>query len=249
MNRYLVGLLLCACAGRVAATDVNVFAAASLVDALTEVSSAYRSVSVDSPRFSFAASSLLARQIEQQAPASVFISADEQSMDYLAERGLLAKGTRADLLANRLVLIGPADRPRKIEIRSGFDLAGLLDGGRLAIGDPALVPAGRYAREALTKLGVWGQASTCLLAADSVRAALLYVERGEAPLGIVYATDASASRGVTVLGEFPAYSHRPIVYPIAIVGAGDTPAARAFVEYLRGPVARAIFERYGFYFP
>jgi molybdate transport system substrate-binding protein len=246
VKRILIALVLCIVAAPLAAAEITVYAAASLVDALTAVGEAYNGSGKDSVRFSFAASSTLARQIEQGAPAALFISADEDWMNYLSEKNLLVAETRSVLLGNRLVLITPADRPSKVEIKSGFDLATLLGDGRLAVGDPAGVPAGKYAREALTTLGVWEVAQSRLLNAESVRVALLYVERGEARAGIVYATDAMSSKTVAIAGTFPESSHKPIVYPVAILRDHDSAASRAFESYLHGPQARAIFERYGF---
>ena len=246
MKKLLFGLLLALLCGPLAAAEVTVYAAASLVDALSEVAQAYKAVSQDTVHLSFAASSTLARQIEQGAPATLFISADDDWMNYLSEKRLIVESTRVTLLGNRLVLVVAADRPIKVDIKAGFDLAGVLGESRLAVGDPAGVPAGKYARQALTQLGVWPVAQTRLLRADSVRAALLYVQRGEAVAGIVYSTDAASSKAVTVAGEFPESSHKPIVYPAALIQSADSPAARALLQFLQGPEARAIFARHGF---
>jgi molybdate transport system substrate-binding protein len=225
----------------------TVFAAASLTDALRQIGAAYAAQGHPAPVMSFASSSTLARQIEQGAPASLFASADEQWMDYLAKRNLIVPDTRRDLLRNELVLVVPATAPKHVTIGPGFDLAGLLGpGGRLAVGDPAHVPAGLYARQALTKLGLWDSVQAHLAPAEDVRSALLLVERGEAPAGIVYATDAASTAGVMVAGVFPESSHDPIIYPFAVVKAGDTPEARAFLQFLSGPAARAIFTKLGF---
>lgn len=232
---------------RAQAQTVTVFAAASLTDAMRDVSAAWERAGHAPLRLSFGASSTLARQIEQGAPAHLFASADERWMDYLAERSLLAPGTRLDLLRNRLVLIAPKDRARTLEIGPGLDLSALLGpGGRLATGDPAHVPVGLYAREALTKLGLWPRVEPRLARTEDVRTALLLVERGEAPLGIVYATDAAASAGVAVVGTFPEDTHAPITYPFAVVRNRDTPDARALMTFLAGPDARAVFLRRGF---
>jgi molybdate transport system substrate-binding protein len=222
-----------------------VFAAASLTDALQEVDAAFSAHSKTPIKESFAASSVLAKQIEAGAPADVFVSADEQWMDYLAQHGLLASGMRRELLGNALVLIAPADSTLRLKIAPGFDLAGALNGGKLATGDPDSVPAGLYARAALNKLGVWSQVEARLVRAENVRAALAYVARAEAPLGIVYRTDAEAEPRVRVVDVFPADSHPPITYPLALTlharrGAAD------YVQFLQGPTARGIFERHGF---
>jgi molybdate transport system substrate-binding protein len=196
---------------------------------------------------SFGSSSTLARQIEQGAPADLFASADEKWMDYLADRKLIAADTRKDLLGNDLVLVVSAEKPQRVTIGPGFDLLGMLGpNGRVATGDPAHVPVGIYAEQALRKLGIWDAVSTHLARTEDVRAALLLVERGEAPAGIVYATDAAVSKGVTVAGVFPADSHDPVSYPFALTKAGDTPEARALMAFLAGPQARAIFVARGF---
>jgi molybdate transport system substrate-binding protein len=238
-------LLLLPCA--VHAEPLTVFAAASLTDAMKDVAASWERHGHAPLRLSFGASSTLARQIEQGAPANIFASADEQWMDYLAGRGLIAVGTRRDLLANQLVLVAPAGQSRHVAIGPGLDLAGLLGpAGRLATGDPAHVPVGLYAKQALRKLGVWDIAQPRLAPTADVRGALLLVERGEAPAGIVYATDAAASPRVVVVGVFPDDSHDPITYPFAITKAGDTPDARALLGFLAGSDARAIFARRGF---
>ncbi|MFC0388448.1 molybdate ABC transporter substrate-binding protein [Muricoccus vinaceus] len=226
---------------------VTVFAAASLTDALRELGRSWEARGNSAPRLSFAASSALARQIEQGAPADLFMSADEPWADYLAERGLLAEGTRSSPLGNALVLVAPADRARAVDLARGTDMLALLGGGRLATGDPSNVPAGRYAREALTWMGQWDRIAPRLARADNVRSALLLVERGEAPLGIVYATDAMASPGVRVIGTFPPESHTAITYPFALTrrGAGNN-RARALLEFLRGPEAAGAWQRFGF---
>jgi molybdate transport system substrate-binding protein len=226
---------------------LTVFAAASLTDAMQDVSAAWVQAGHAPLRLSFGSSSTLARQIEQGAPANLFASADQRWMDYLAQRNLIAPDTRRDLLGNRLVLIVPRDRARTMQIGPNLDLAALLGpDGRLATGDPAHVPVGLYAKQALTKLGLWAQVEPRLARAEDVRAALLLVERGEAPAGIVYATDAAASTKVAVVGTFPEDTHEPITYPFAVVRDGDTPQARALMAFLAGPEARAIFARRGF---
>ena len=229
------------------ADDLTVFAAASLTDALRDIAAQWEPAGQPKPRFNFAASSTLARQIEQGASANVFASADEQWMDYLTSRDLIVPGTRRDLLGNALVLVVPKDRARTVQIGPGFDLLALLGpDGRLATGDPANVPAGIYARQALSKLGMWEAVEPRLARADSVRSALLLVEHGEAPAGIVYATDAAVSSEVAVAGRFPEDSHFPISYPFALVRGGDTPAARSFLAFLSTAAARDIFRARGF---
>lgn len=226
---------------------LTVFAAASLTDVLQAIGRLWAASGQPAPRFSFASSSTLARQIEAGAPANLFASADQQWADYLQQRNLLVPETRRSLLTNSLVLVVPKDRARTVPIRPGLDLDGLLGpGGRLATGDPAHVPAGIYAEAALKSLGLWERAQPRLARAESVRSALLLVGRGEAPAGIVYATDAAADPGVAVAGAFPADSHPPVTYPFAVVRGHDTPAARAFLEFLSGPQAREAFTRAGF---
>jgi len=191
---------------------------------------------------------VLAKQIEAGAPADVFFSADREWMDYLGQRGLLKSGSRRDLLGNALVLIAPSDSALRLKIAPGFDLAGALGGGRLATGDPDSVPAGLYARAALTQLRVWERVSDHLIRAENVRTALAYVARGEAPLGIVYQTDAQAEKRVRVVAVFPADSHPPIVYPIALTVNARVLAAR-YLEFLGGEAARQIFVQRGFVAP
>jgi len=198
-------------------------------------------------RLSFASSSTLARQIEEGAPANLFASADEKWMDYLADKKLIAGDTRKDLLGNSLVLIVPSDKPVHVTIAPGFDLPGLLGpNGRLATGDPKHVPVGIYAEQALKKLGLWDAVAPHLASTEDVRSALLLVERGESPVGIVYGTDAAVSKAVIVAGTFPESSHDPVSYPFAVTKSGDTPDARSLLTFLSGPQARAIFVKRGF---
>jgi molybdate transport system substrate-binding protein len=226
---------------------VRVFAAASLTDVLRIVSDRYAAAGHPAPVLNFAASSELARQIEQGADADVFISADEAWMDYLAERNLVEASTRSSLLTNKLVLIAPADRPMTIEIEPGMDLAGALNGGKLAIANPDSVPAGKYAKEALEHFGAWAAVDPMSARAENVRSALRFVETGEAAAGIVYATDArAAGAGVTVVGEFPAVSHTPITYPVAIVAGKAEGPAKGFLDFLGSPEAKSAFESVGF---
>lgn len=222
-----------------------VFAAASLSDVLEEVDRAFTGFTHVEVRTSYAASSVLAKQIEAGAPADVFFSADIGWLDYLQQRGLVRPGSRRDVLSNSLVLIAPSDSAVRLTIAPHFDLAGALDGGRLATGDPDSVPVGKYARAALTQLGVWDSVAARLVRAENVRAALEYVARGEAALGIVYRTDAQAEKRVRVVATFPADTHPAIVYP-AVVTAGARPPAPQFVDFLSGDEARRIFLRYGF---
>jgi molybdate transport system substrate-binding protein len=229
------------------AQQLTVFAAASLTDAMKDVAALWVKAGHPAPSLSFAASSTLARQIEQGAPANLFASADEKWMDYLVGKNLIAADTRKDLLGNDLVLVVPANKPQHVAIGPGFDLAKLLGPtGRLAVGDPAHVPAGIYAEQALRKLGLWDSVSAHLARSDDVRSALLLVERGEAPAGIVYGTDAAVSKGVMVAGVFPANSHDPVSYPFAVTKSGDTPESRALLTFLDGPEARAVFVARGF---
>jgi molybdate transport system substrate-binding protein len=235
-------------AGNAAPDTLLVFAAASLTDALQEVDAAFTASTGIQVRASFAASSVLAKQIEAGAPAEVFFPADREWMDYLGQRGLLRNGSRRDLLGNALVLIAPSDSALQLKIAPGFDLAGALGGGRLATADPDSVPAGLYARAALTQLGVWQRVSDHLVRAENVRTALAYVARGEAPLGIVYQTDAQAEKRVRVVAVFPADSHPPIVYPVALTVNARAQAAR-YLEFLGGEAARQIFVQCGFVAP
>ncbi len=247
MKRCLLLTLLLLAPLAAHAQALTVLAAASLTDAFKDVSTAWEKAGHKPLRLSFGASSFLARQIEQGAPANVFASADEKWMDYLADRNLIAAGTRKDLLGNDVVLIVPAIRPQHVAIAPGFDLLGLLGkDGRLSVGDPAHVPVGIYAEQSLRKLGVWDAVEPRLARAGDVRAALRFVELGEAPAGIVYATDAAVSKGVSIAGIFPDYSHDPVTYPFGVVKTGDNPEARALMSFLEGPAAREIFVRRGF---
>jgi molybdate transport system substrate-binding protein len=231
-----------------AAGDLVVFAAASTTNALTEIGELFAAGNKGRITPSFASSSTLAKQIESGAPADLFLSADLKWMDYLEEKGNLAPGTRRNLLGNRLVLIVPAESSEPpLTPEPGMNLAGLLGNeGRLSMGDPGHVPAGTYAKAAMEKLGLWDQVRERLAPAKDVRAALVLVERSEAPLGIVYATDAAVSTKVRVLGSFPEESHPPVVYPVAAVKGPNQAAAVAFIGFLASPEARAVFEKHGF---
>lgn len=227
------------------AAPVTVFAAASLTDSLKQVADAYKARTGTAITLSFGASSSLARQIEQGARADIFLSADTNWMEYLQKKGLIADGTRKDLLGNQLVLVAASNARPVAKIAPHFDLAGALGDGRLALADPASVPAGKYAKTALIALGVWDSVSTKVANAENVRVALEYVARGEAPYGIVYATDAKVAPAVHVAGIFPEDSHPPIVYPAALTKTAS-PGARAFLDFLGSAKARAIFEKAGF---
>jgi molybdate transport system substrate-binding protein len=224
---------------------VTVFAAASLTNALEEIGRRFTESTGVPVRYSFAASSILARQIEAGAPADAFFSADLDWMDYLEQRGEIDKASRHNVLGNELVLIAPADSKVELKIEPGFDLAAALAKGRLATGDPDSVPVGRYARSALTSLGVWNVVADRLVRAEDVRHALAFVARGEAPLGIVYATDARADKRVRIVDTFPADSHPPITYPLALTPRAG-PAAARFAEFASGEAGRSVFEEFGF---
>ena len=246
---FLLALLV---AGPAAAADrITVFAAASLTDALNTVDAAYTAKTGTAVAVSFASSSTLARQIEAGAPTQVFLSADTKWMDYLDKKGLIEPGTRHDVLGNKLALIVPSDRGiGTLAVGRSLNWRSLLGpDGHLAVGDPDRVPAGIYAKEALTNLGAWSTVAPRLARADDVRGALALVERGEAPLGIVYVTDARVSRRVKIVGVFPEWTHSPIVYPFAIVKGCASPTVHAYFRFLNGPEARTVFNRYGFATP
>ena len=255
-RRHLAALTLCAALlaalGPARAQDAQgpvVFAAASLTDAMKALGEAWRAKGHPVPRFSFAASSALARQMEQGAPADIFASADEPWMDYVEQRDLIVNDTRISPLSNSLVLIAPADsRQPPVTLGRDTDLLALAGAdGRIATGDPSNVPVGKYAQAALTWMGQWDRVSPRLARADNVRSALLLVERGEAPLGIVYATDAAASRGVKVIGTFPAEGHPAVTYPFALARrAADNREARAFFAFATGNEAAETYRRFGF---
>jgi molybdate transport system substrate-binding protein len=228
------------------AEDLLVLAAASLKNALDEANVAYRKQAGTKVVAAYAASGTLAKQIENAVPADLFISADENWMNYVAERKLIKPATRIDLLGNKLVLVAPKNGPAKVEIRQGLDLAKLLGDRRLAIGDPASVPAGTYGKTALTNLGVWDSVQSKLAPTGDVRQALALVSREEAPFGIVYATDAAADAGVKIVAEFPADSYPPVTYPIAVLARSRKPEAENFLAWLRTPAAAPHFTRRGF---
>jgi len=232
--------------GLAAAADPVVFAAASLKNALDAVNTAWKGETGKSATISYAASSALAKQIEEGAPADVFISADLDWMKYLNEKKLTKPETEVQLLGNRIVLVAPADSKVETTIAPGFDLAGLLAGGKLAMADVKAVPAGKYGKAALEKLGVWASVEGSVAQAENVRAALKLVSTGEAALGIVYRTDARADPAVVVVDIFPEDTHAPIVYPAGQTAASTNADAAEFLAYLKGPAARAIFEDQGF---
>jgi molybdate transport system substrate-binding protein len=251
LNCSLAGLVLVFSAARAGSqpAPVTVFAAASLTDSLKAVAAAYKAKTGTDVTLSFGASSTLARQIEQGARADLFLSADSDWMDYLQKKKLIASASRKNLLGNRLVLVAGPGARRAPKIAPHFDLAGALgEDRRLALADPASVPAGKYAKEALTKLGVWDQVASKVVQAENVRVALEYVARGEAPYGIIYATDAKVAPQVRVVGTFPDSTHAPIVYPAALTRIAS-PGAKAFLDFLGSAQARCIFEKAGFTLP
>ena len=230
----------------VAAAEVRVLAAASLREAMGDQARRFEAASGDKVVVSYGATNALAKQIEAGAPADLFISADLDWMDYVDTRHLLAPGTRVDLLRNTLVLIAPAANPVRLDIAPGFALAQALDSGKLAMANPDSVPAGKYGKQSLEALGVWKSVEARVARVENVRAALVLVARGEAPLGIVYNTDAMAESGIRVVGTLPASSYPPIVYPAAVLVSSKSPAAVTLLAALRSPQARAVWEKYGF---
>jgi molybdate transport system substrate-binding protein len=227
---------------------VTVFAAASMKNAIDDINAAFTKATGVKAVASLAASSALAKQIEQGAPADVFASADLEWMDYVEQKKLIKDGTRVNLLGNKLVLIAPKEsKTDNVTIGPGFDIAKLAGDGRIAVADVRAVPAGKYAKVALEKLGGWAAAEPKLAAAENVRAALALVGRGEAPLGIVYETDAKAEKNVKIVGYFPEDSHPPITYPVALT-ANARPEAAQYLAFLRSGVAKTVFETYGFTF-
>ncbi len=226
--------------------NVLVFAAASLKEALDGVAARWRKETGKSAAISYAASPALARQIEQGAPAQIFISADLDWMDYLAGKNMIKLETRTNLLGNRIVLVAPKTSTAMVRIEPGFPLASLLGDGRLAMADVRAVPAGKYGKAALESLGVWDSVAGRVVQTENVRVALILVARGEAPLGIVYRTDATADPGVKVIGIFPEESHPPILYPVALTAGAAHPDAAAFLAYVKSAAARPLFAASGF---
>ena len=245
-------LALAACVALIAspalADDVTVFAAASLTDALDRIAAQWSEETGQMAVMSYAGSSALARQIQQGAPADIFISASEDWMDAVQASGDIRPDTRRDLLGNSLVLIAHGDAA-PVTIDKTLDLTAMLDGGRLSMAMVDSVPAGIYGKAALTHLGLWDAVEPMVAQSDNVRSALTFVARGEAPLGITYATDAAAQHDVTIMGTFPADSHDPIVYPAAVTAQSDNDQAQAFLDYLSSDAARAVWTEFGFTTP
>jgi molybdate transport system substrate-binding protein len=227
--------------------DVVILAAASLKNALDEASAAWTRQTGKSTRISYAASSALAKQIEGAIPADVFISADVPWMDYVGERKLIRPASRSNFLGNQIVLIAGKDSKVELKIDKGFNLRGALgNDGRIAMGNVDAVPAGKYGKAALDYLGVWPSVADRVAQAENVRMALTLVSRGEAPLGIVYKTDAASDPAVRIVGAFPADSHPAIIYPMALLSTSTNPDAQAFIDYLKTPAAGPFFEKQGF---
>ncbi len=250
MRRYqifgLVTAALVGLGGTARAADVTVFAAASLTNALQDIGRAYEQTTSARVTFSFASSSTLAKQIEAGAAPDIFISADDDWMNYLAAKKAIKQDTRVALLSNRLVVVVPANSSVVLDIKIGADWLRALPPGRIVTGDPANVPVGKYAQQALMKLGIWDQIAPRLVRADNVRSALVLVERGEAAAGIVYATDAAISKSVKVAGLIPEDAHKPISYPMAITAGSKSPDTERFFAFLTSPAAKSIFTRFGF---
>jgi molybdate transport system substrate-binding protein len=233
-------------AARAQDRDLLVFGAASLKNALDDADAQYQREAGHKVVVSYGASSALAKQIEGGAPADIFISADLDWMDYVAQHKLIKPDTRFNLLGNKLVLIAPADSTVNLTIGPNFPLAQALGNNRLAMADPAAVPAGKYGKAALEALGVWSSVASKIAPAQDVRATLLLVSRGEAPLGIVYQTDAAADKGVKIVGAFPEQTHPPIIYPIAVTSASANPGAAAYIGFLKSPAAKPAFAKQDF---
>jgi molybdate transport system substrate-binding protein len=251
-RREWLGLAMVAAAAplamaRAQGSALVIFAAASLKNALDEIAATWtKETGKPAPKLSYAASSALAKQMEQGAPAALFISADTDWMDYVEKKGLIKNDTRVNLLGNKIVLIGPKDSTIALDIKPGFDLAKALAGGKLAMANVDAVPAGKYGKAALEKLGAWNDAKDKIAQAENVRAALLLVARGEAPLGIVYSTDAAAEPNVKIVGTFPADSYPPVIYPAAETRESKTADAKLFLDHLKSSKARTAFEKHGF---
>ena len=248
MFRLATALLLALLAPLAHSDGITVFAAASLGESLDAVAKSFESASGRKVTVSYAGSNALARQIENGAPADVFISADTDWIDYVEQKGLVAPGSRRTLLANDLVLVAPALSTIQVKLAKGVDIAKVLGAKRIALANPDAVPAGKYAKAAFTALGAWGAIEAKVAAADNVRAALALVSRGETPLGVVYRTDALADKGVRIVDAFPAGTHPPIVYPLVLLKRAGSPAT-AFAAHLQSPESRATFERFGFRAP
>lgn len=233
-----------------ASETLTVFAAASTTNAVTEIGGIFSKRSQVGFRPSFASSSTLAKQIENGAPADIYISASAMWMNYLEQKQMIETGSRIDLLSNRIVLIVPVDSSiDRVQIAPGFDLLNIIGDSRLAMGDPDHVPAGIYGRQALQSLGMWAPIENYVARSKDVRAALALVERGEAPVGLVYATDAAITAKVKVVAAFPQTSHPPIIYPAAVIAGRRSPATDRFMALLRSPEAEAVFKKFGFSVP
>jgi molybdate transport system substrate-binding protein len=246
MTSLVVGLGLLAAAPAAMAQDVLVLAAASTKNAVEKLAGQFKAKTGVSVTSSFAASSALAKQIENGAPADLFLSADLDWMDYLQKRNLIKADSRVSLLGNELVVIAPKGSTLKPDLKPGGDLPALIGDGRLATGDPASVPVGKYAKAALESIGQWTQIEPKLARADNVRAALALVSRGEAPLGVVYRTDAAIDPGVAVVGVFPPGSHPAVVYPVALTATTTNANAAKFLEFMESPEGLAVFQEFGF---
>jgi molybdate transport system substrate-binding protein len=244
----VMAMLFAAPPAALAADAVTVFAAASLKNALDDINHAWKADTGKKANISYAGSSALAKQIVAGAPADLFISADLDWMKYLSDKKLMRKKTQVRLLGNRLVLIAPKASAKPVTIAPGFDLAGLLKGGHLAMANTDAVPAGKYGKAALEKLGIWKPVEGRIAQAQNVRAALKLVATGEAPYGIVYQTDAHAEPSVAIVGTFPQDSYPPIIYPAALVAGSTNPDAAAFLKYMQTARAKALFEKQGFTF-
>ena len=248
--RALMALCLSACLFAVPAkadnSPVTVFAAASLKDVLEAAGKAFTAAGGAEVRFSFAASSALAKQIESGAPADIFASADIKWMDYVGDKKLIRPETRTHLLSNRLVVIAPAASPVSMVEFTSASFANALGKGRLIVSDVVSVPAGIYAKAAFQKMGLWAELEPRLAQTENVRSALAFVARGEAPLGVVYETDAKVEPNVKIVAAFPDDSHDPIIYPFAVTTTAKGEGADTFMAFLRGPSAKVIFERAGF---
>lgn len=246
LSTFAIATCLTIAPALVSAADVTVFAAASLKEAMDDQAKKFEASTGNKVIVSYGASNALAKQIEAGAPADIFISADLDWMNYIDQKRLLAPNTRFDLLRNTLVLIAPASSVSALRIGPNFGLAAALGNEKLAMANPDSVPAGKYGKRALEKLGVWPSVEKQVARAENVRAALVLVSRGEAPFGIVYRTDALADKGVRIVDPFPLDTHPPIVYPAALLAASKSAAAKPLLDYLRSVPARAVWEKYGF---
>ena len=242
----VVGIVVGCTMSAAMAGDIRVLAAASLKEALDAQAKAFETVTGDHVIVSYAASNALARQIEVGAPADLFISADVDWMDYVEQRRLVKAGTRSNLLFNSLVLVAPASSANTLKIAPDFPLAAALAQQKLAMANPDSVPAGKYGKRALEALGVWKSVERNVVRADNVKAALVLVSRGEAPFGIVYATDALADHGVRIVDTFPSSTHPPIVYPAALLATSQSAGAQLLLDYLKSPAAGTVWKKHGF---